>query len=173
MLSREHRRFLVVDQLIAAAVVNFLINYAVAWCVFRRIPSVGLHASPGIAGDTIVTAFLLPLITAFATAFIVRLRVGRGQLPPLVLPPARAPAWWRRAVWRRGTILGLAAVLVFALPTVGLLALLGIDQLPLARFLWFKAGFAAGVGLVVTPPLGWWALIDASGFANRSEFRKS
>jgi hypothetical protein len=167
MLSREHRRFLVVDQLIAAAVVNLLINYAVAWCIFRRIPSVGLHASPGIAGDTVVTAFLLPLITAFATAFVVRLRVVRGQLPPLVLAAANAPAWWRRAVWRRGTLLGVAAVLVLALPTVGLFALFGIEQLPLPRFLWFKAGFAAGVGLLVTPPLGWWALIDASGFARR------
>lgn len=173
MLSREHRRFLVVDQLIAAAVVNFLINYAVAWLVFRRVPSVGLRASPGIAGDTIVTAFLLPLITALATAFVVRLRVARGGLPPLDLAAARAPAWWRRPAWLRGTLLGFAAILVLALPTLGVFGLLGIDQLPRARFLWFKAGFAVGLGILVTPPLAWWALVDASGFANRTEFRKS
>ena len=49
MLSREHRRFLVVDQLIGAAVVNFLLNAALAWLVFRRAPSVALYASPGSA----------------------------------------------------------------------------------------------------------------------------
>ncbi len=162
MLSREHRRFLVVDQLIGAAVVNFVINAGLAWLLFRRSPSVAMYASPGIAIDTTVTALVLPLVTALVAAFVVRLRVGRGELPPLPLSATHDSAWSRRSTLRRGALLGVAAVVFAALPTVGAFALAGVGRLPLARFLWFKASFAAAVGMLVTPPLGWWALLDAS-----------
>lgn len=162
MLSREHRRFLVVDQLIGAAIVNFLLNAALAWLLFRRSPSVALYASPGIAIDTVVTALVLPLVTAVVAAFVVRLRVLRGELPPIPTPAANDSAWWRRSTLRRGALLGVAAVVLAALPAIGVFALLRLDRLPRASFIWFKASFAAAVGMLVTPPLGWWALLDAS-----------
>src|SRR5262245_13066404 len=136
MLSREHRRFLVVDQLIGAAVVNFLINAALAWLVFRRVPSVALFASPGIAADTLVTALVLPVLTAFVAAFVVRLRVVRRELPPLALATLRESAWSRRSTLFRGMLLGVAAVVLTALPTVAVFALVGVDRLPRASFIW-------------------------------------
>lgn len=162
MLSREHRRFLVVDQLIGAAVVNFFLNAVLAWLVFRRSPSVALYASPGIAIDTVVTAFVLPLVTALVAAFVVRLRVVRGELPSLPTFTAHESVWSRRSTLQRGALLGVAAAVLVGLPAIGVLALVGVDRLPRASFIWFKASFAAGVGMLVTPPLGWWALIDAS-----------
>ena len=39
--------------------------------------------------------------------------------------------------------------------------LAGARELPRGAFIWFKASFAAFVGVLVTPPLGWWALMDA------------
>ena len=162
MLSREHRRFLVVDQLIGAAVVNFVVNAALAWLLFRHSPSVALYASPGIAIDTAVTALVLPPLTALVAGFVVRLRVVRGELPPLPSFAVRESAWSRRSLWLRGTLLGVGAVLLLAAPTVAGFALLGVDQLSRASFICFKASFAAGVGILVTPALGWWALIDAS-----------
>ncbi len=162
MLSREHRRFLIVDQLVGAAIVNFLINAGLAWSLFRHASTVALYAPPEIAVDTVVTALVLPLVTALVAGYVVRLRVARGELPPLAASTLRASAWSRRSTLSRGTLLGIAAVVLVALPTVAVFALVGPDRLARGSFIWFKASFAAGLGMLVTPPLGWWALIDAS-----------
>jgi hypothetical protein len=93
---------------------------------------------------------------------VVRLRVVRGELPPLARLPAQESAWSRRSTLARGALLGVAAVLLVALPTIGVLALFGVGQLPRGSLICVKASVAAGVGKLVTPPLGGWALLDAS-----------
>jgi hypothetical protein len=160
--SSEHRRFLIVDELIGPAIVNFLLNGAIAWYLFRKLPSVPLRGSPGIALDTLVTAFVLPVLTALIAAWLVRWRVVRRKLSPIPTELLRPSSWSRRSFLVRGTLLGVAALVLVAAPLVLLLAFVGIEQLSLARFVWFKASFAAGVGILVTPLLGWWALMDAS-----------
>jgi hypothetical protein len=54
-----------------------------------------------------------------------------------------------------------------ATPVVILLPRLGVAELSRSTFIWFKASFAAGVGILVTPALGWWALMDASRRARK------
>ena len=49
-----------------------------------------------------------------------------------------------------------------AAPVVVWLAVAGPTQMDLWRFVWFKAAFAAALGVLVTPLLGWWALARAS-----------
>jgi hypothetical protein len=160
--SSEHRRFLIVDELIGPAIVNFLLNGAIAWYLFRKLPSMPLRGSPGIALDTLVTAFMLPVLTALIAAWLVRWRVVRRKLSPIPAELLRPSSWSRRSFLVRGTLLGVAALVLVAVPLVLILALVGIEQLSLVRFIWFKASFAAGVGILVTPLLGWWALMDAS-----------
>ncbi len=160
--SREHRRFLIVDELIGPAIVNFLLNAAIAWYLFRKLPSLPLWGSPGIALDTLGTAFVLPILTTLIAAWLVRWRVVRRKLSPIPAELLRPSSWSRRSFLVRGTLLGVAAVVLVAAPLVLLLALVGMERLSFARFVWFKASFAAGIGLLVTPPLGWWALMDAS-----------
>ena len=160
--SREHRRFLVVDEIVGPAIVNFWLNAGIAWYLFRRLPTVALWGSPGIAADTLGTAFVLPVLTAIIAAWLIPLRVRRRSLLPIPAANLRATAWTRRSWIMRGVLLGLVAVVVVGLPVVGAFALLGVPSLPRPTFVWFKASFAAGVGILVTPPLGWWALMDAS-----------
>lgn len=161
-LSAEHRRFLVVDEIVVPAIVNFAINAALAWLTLRGRATLPLWGASSIAVDTLVTAMVLPILTALVAAFLIRLRVARGTLSPL--PPERlAPSRWsRRSAWVRGALLGAVAVVLLATPLVLVLALAGVDALGASRFIWLKASFATAVGLVVTPPLGWWALVDAS-----------
>ncbi|HEY2747808.1 MAG TPA: hypothetical protein VGL86_24465 [Polyangia bacterium] len=166
-LSREHRRFVIVDGIIGPAIVNFCLNAAAAWLVFRKLESVPLWGSPGIAIDTLVTAFVLPVLTALIAAWLVRVRVVRGKLAPIPTASLDSSRWSRRSSFMRGTLLGVAAVVFVATPAVILFALVGVERLPRASFVWFKASFAAGVGVLVTPPLGWWALVDASSRAER------
>ena len=161
-LSRAHRRFLIVEEIVGSTIVNFLVNGGLAWFLFRSAASVPLWGRSSIATDTLVTAFVLPLLTALITSFFVRAQVNRGKLPPI--PPAeiRSSWWLRRSSAGRGVLLGLAAVGLAGMPVVLLFALAGPAQLSPTSFIVFKASFAAAVGAVVTPLLGWWALVDAS-----------
>lgn len=162
-LSREHRRFLIVDQGVGATVVNFLLNGAIAWSLFRSAVRVPLWGESSIAGDTIVTAFLLPLLTCLIVTRIVHRQLAGGHVLPLAEAP-RSGALQRLAslsTLRRGLILGLAGVVVAALPTVLWFASAGPPELARDSFLWFKASFAAVLAAGVTPLIAWLALMSA------------
>jgi hypothetical protein len=159
--SDAHRRFLVIDEIIISTVVNFLLNAGIAWFLFRST-TVPFWGSSGIAADMLGTAFLMPLLTSLIARWLVPWQVNRGVLPKV--PPAeiRTSAWRRRPGYQRGMLLGLVAMVVVAVPFIALFARLGPAQLTRAHFIWFKASFAAFVGALVTPLLGWWALVEAS-----------
>ena len=159
-ISREHRRFLIVDQAIGPIVVNILLNGVIAWLTFRSVRSVPLWGQSSIAADTFGTALILPIITSLIVGAVVRHQVRRGRLAPLAA--TSSSPWVRRASWQCGVALGAAAMVVVAAPVVAWFALDGPIEMELWRFVWFKAAFAAGLGLLVTPLLGWWALARAS-----------
>jgi hypothetical protein len=161
-ISREHRWFLIVDQGIGPIVVNLLLNGVIAWVMFRSARAVPLWGQSSIAADTLATAFILPLLTSLIVSRVVRYQVRRGRLAPLAVSQGFSSRWARRASWQRGAALGVAAVVLTAVPVVVLLSLTGPMEMGLWRFVWFKAAFAAGLGVLVTPLLGWWALASAS-----------
>lgn len=163
-LSPTHRRFLVIDQGVAPALFNLALNAGIAWVIFHSAEVVPLWGQTSIAGDTFGTAFMLPFMTALIVSRMVSGQVSRGRVPPLPRRPAEG-FFSRLAAsppWRRGALLGAAGVLVAALPVVGFFEWAGPQQLDLHAFLWFKAGFAAALAAVVTPPIGWAALVAAS-----------
>jgi hypothetical protein len=161
-LSRRHLRFLLIDEVLVSTIGNFAINGAIAWCAFRKATSVPLWGSTSLAADTVATAFILPVVTALLASVVVRAQVIRAMLPPL--PPVHLArfAWSGRSPLQRGALVGAASIFVAAAPVVAGFALFGPAQLTTAGFIWFKASFAAALGAVVTPLLGWWALQDAS-----------
>jgi hypothetical protein len=161
-MSRQHLRFLVVEEVIGSTIVNFLLNAGIAWYLFRRAPSVPMWGASSIAVDTLVTAFVLPVLTALIATFIVRQQVRRGKLLPIPADDIGSSRWLARPGWQRGVGLGVASVVLVAAPLVVALTLIGPAQLSSAHFIWFKGSFAAGLGALVTPLLGWWALADAS-----------
>jgi hypothetical protein len=160
-LSREHRRFLVLDQGVAPTIFNFVLNGAIAWLSFRSVSAVPLWGQSSIAADTLVTAFVLPVLTSFIVGALVERQVGRGHVPRLAASQASS-SWARRSRWQRGAALGLAAVVLAASPVVLVFALAGPTELERWSFIWFKATFAAALGALVTPVIGWWALAAAS-----------
>ena len=163
-LSLDHRRLLLVEHGLGAALVNFALNAGIAWLSFSssRVP---LWGTMSIAADTVATGFLLPLSTCLIVDRIMRGQVARGRV--CALPEARrfAPRWIAQSSLRRGTLVGVAGVAVTAVPMVACLALAGVTEMPLPSFVWFKAGFAAALGAVITPLIGWWALVRASATA--------
>ncbi len=163
-LSAEHRRFLLVDQGVGPMAINFLLNGVIAWLLFHSTELVPLWGQSSIASDTLATAFILPLATCLIVSRIVAWQVSSGRVPPLSSPATArfVSLLARRPPLHRGAVLGLAAVLLGAVPVIGWFAVGGPDELTLASFLWFKASFAAVLAAIVTPIIGWVALVTCS-----------
>jgi hypothetical protein len=161
-MSAQHRRFLVVEEVMISTVVNFLLNAGIAWYLFRAKASVPMWGASSIGADTLVTAFVLPVLTAIIASFIVGRAVANGKLLPIPYEAIGASRWLGWRGWQRGVILGVASMAVVAAPLVLALTLAGLRALTPWHFVWFKGSFAAGLGAIVTPLLGWWALADAS-----------
>jgi hypothetical protein len=161
-LHAAHRRLLIVDNGVVSALFNFLLNGAIAWALFRSAAHVPLWGEQSVAGDTLITAFLLPLLTCLIVSRLVTRQVEQGHVPPLrgANLPFSGPS--RLSTGVRGTLLGVTAMAFAAAPLVGALDASGFSGFALWPFVAFKAAFAAVLAAAVTPLVGWWALIRAS-----------
>ena len=161
-LAADHRRFLVVDQGVGPIIVNFLLNAGIAWLMFRSAATVPMWGQSSIAGDTLATAFILPFLTCLIVGKVVAHQVNKGQVRPLSqddLPPSSLAF---RASYQKGALLGAICVVVTAIPVVWLLSTFGLSELARGDFILFKAIFAGVLGGLVTPLIGWWALMNVS-----------
>lgn len=160
-LSAAHRRLLIVDNGVISALFNFALNGAIAWLLFRSLAHVPLWGEQSVAGDTLITAFLLPFLTGLIVTRLVARQVASGHLPPLRGADLPFSAGSRLSTFVRSALLGLAGVALAAALVAALHAsdFGGFDLWP---FIGFKAAFAALLAAAVTPLIGWWALIRAS-----------
>ena len=158
-MSPLHRRYLLLEQGIGAGVFNFVLNAAIAWALFRQMETVPLWGQQSIAGDTIGTAFMLPLMTTLIASRIVRGHVRKGRVPAWVSGASR---WDRlpRGLFLRGVVLGIVCLVVAGLPATGALGVAGIAEMSFGNFIVFKALFAAALAVVVTPIIARLALAD-------------
>ncbi len=158
-LSSAQRRHLVVGQSIVPALINFVLNGAIGFAMFRSVAELPLFGDPSIVADTLGTCFFLPAITCLIVTPIVRGRVRKGVAQPL----AALPGWlapFHRSLLQRAFALGLATVaLAGGLAVLALLAL-GVEALAFTPFLFFKAVFAGLLGGLVTPLIALLALAD-------------
>lgn len=162
-LRPEHRRFLLLEQGLGAALFNLLLNGGIAWLMVRSLRTVPTWGGDlSIAGDTIATAFLLPFITCLVVTRLARAQVEKGRLPAL--------GWHRssHAVLRRlpsrvlprAAVLGLACAVALGPVVVWTLALLEVRELAAWPFVVFKAAFAGALAALVTPVVALGALGD-------------
>ena len=164
-LELAHRRFLLIEQGVGAAIFNLLLNGAIAYFVARSLDTVPLWGRDvSIAGDTIFTTFLLPFFTCLFVTRLARTQVEKGKLPPLSWRRT-SHATLRRLPARtssRAVVLGLAGLIGFAPVAVWTLVALEVDTLGFWSFVTFKALFAAVLAALFTPLIALIALGDAS-----------
>jgi hypothetical protein len=135
-------------QAFGSVFVNTAIGVAFAWPL-RHEPHIDAWGYPSVAADTLISGFLLSVLTIVVGSLFVRLDMRLGRVEPLVQtkPWASAPV----GVWKRAVIFGP----IFAIPSVLIaLAVLGaMDQrhFTFGAFLQFKIVFTALLGMVVTP----------------------
>jgi len=152
-MSNGHARFIVVDHGVGGAVVNFVLNGAIAWLLFRHLDIVPLWGQQSIAGDTIGTTFFLPFLTCLIVTPLARHQAEASHLGRLDWTLSSHPLlrWLPSGTVRRGLVLGLVCAAVVAPPALSLLSVLGITDLTFWHFVTFKASFAAVLALVVQP----------------------
>jgi hypothetical protein len=156
-LSSAQRRYLVFEQGLGSIFVNLGLNAGIAWALFGGVGSVPLWGAQSIAGDTIGTCLLLPLLTTLIVSALTHRAIRTGRLDALSavsLPLAGRPL-------ARGVVLSLASVALVAPLAIGGFVLARTPELSFGDFVLFKATFAALLGLPITPLVAWAALADA------------
>jgi len=161
-MSPAHRRFLLLEQGVGAAIFNFALNAGIAWLLFHHLDTVPIRGQQSIAGDTIATSLILPFLTCLIVTPTVRRRVRHGGIAPLARRDAAAVplAWLPGRTWLRALVFAGLGALAFAPVTIVVLDALGVAAQSLRQFILFKASFAALAALVVTPVISVAALAD-------------
>jgi hypothetical protein len=163
-LSKAQRLFLVNEQIIGPAIINFVLNALIVWLVFRPSSSVPVWGDPGVAFDVSSTLFVLPLLTCLITTPLVRRAVQNGKVAPLAWGPAdhsllrRLPS----GLFARAVVLGVATTLLTAPVVIVLLGFIGVQDVPLLTFAIAKGAFCAVVAMLVTPLAALYALAQVS-----------
>jgi hypothetical protein len=160
-VSSDYRKYLV-GQAVIGAGINFLLNGAIGWLLFRHLPRIPLYGEQSVAGDVVGTSFLLPVLVCLIATPLIRREVREARLSAddRLRPGAGRSAWVPRNLVLRAVVLGVLATLLVSPGTILTLLALGVDSLALRPFLMFKAGFAAALAALITPIGAAWALED-------------
>jgi len=162
-LDPQQRRFLILEHGVVGFAINVVINFAIAWAMFRGAETVPLWGEQSIGGDTLGTSFFLPAITCLIVTPLVRGAVRKGAAPAF----SGALAGWLRPfqlrVPLRALALGLASVALAGGLAVALLTVLGVEALGLGAFLGWKALYAGALAAFVQPAIALLALADKPG----------
>jgi hypothetical protein len=164
-MSPRHRQYLVLEQGIGSGIFNVGLNAAIAWLLFRGMDAVPLWGQQSIAGDTIGTAFMLPLLTTLIASRVVYRHVRRGRVPAWAVSDGSVLRRLPDGLGWRGTVLGIACLALAGLPATGVLGAAGVAEMSFGGFICFKALFAGVLAMMVTPIIARLALADASGSA--------
>ena len=158
-LAASQQRFLLVEQSLVPFGINFVLNGAIAWALFRAAESVPFAGQSSIVGDTLITSFLLPLLTCLIVTALLQKQIATGKLARFAEAPRGLAGFLAaRGKLARGALLGVAAVVLVALPTLLALSAAGVEALARDSFLWFKAVYAGGLAALVQPAIAWLAL---------------
>lgn len=152
--------------IIGTAVVNLVINVALAWVTVRGEASVPVWSlpvvgDPSTAVDTVGTLFFLPLFTSLFCTAAVRRELRSGTLEPLAWPHVGTLDRLTGGRLRRGLVLvGLCTALLAPL-VIGILLGVHFDDVSRSEFIIFKAAFAVMLGAAVTPLIAVRAMAEA------------
>lgn len=161
-MDRKLTRYLFVEQPIGAFVVNFILNAAIAWGVFRGASHVPLWGETSIAGDTIATSFILPFLSVLIATPLVQRDVLHGKASPDDVRGYDARVrWLPRQILRRALVLGLVGLVVAGPLAVLGLWLAGVTLVPMPHFIWVKAMYAAVLGALLAPGIAVAAIANA------------
>jgi len=162
-MTPAQRRYLFVECVIGAAVINALINGGLGWVATRGLATFPVWKLPGVAADLMATAYGVSFGTCIGAAVQVRVDRKRGRISTPESVPERLALIIQampRGLLARSIALGIASLAALG-PFIALgLFLYGAAELGRQPFIAVKAGFSALEGAAVTPVIVLAALLD-------------
>ena len=155
-LTPAHRRFLIRDALLIAAVVNGALNALIAWLFTLDEKEIPLAKAPLVGGpsvlvDTVATCFILPFLTTLVITTIIWKEMRDGHLTKLPRPPDSFAARLPDTRLRRATWVGLICLAIFGpICAIGVL-LFDYGDISVGEFVLYKTIFGIVLGAMVTP----------------------
>lgn len=165
-LPAPHRRWIVLNALLATAAINLVVNALLAFLFTRGQPDVPFWVRPfsetGTLDDTLGTIFLLPLITCLLITAVIWRELRTGALDSISLtdPAGRLLDRLPPAGIRRALAFGAITFVLVAPPVALILALIDFGTISCAHFIVFKTCFAIALGALVTPVIALKAMTD-------------
>jgi hypothetical protein len=161
-----HLRWIVLNAVLGAALVNLVLSAALFWLSVRGRASVPVWPSgsvfaPSVLGDTVGTSLVLPFTTCLLCTAAVRRELAGGRLSRLRL----AGVWWvLRALpvdrLRRSVLCGVLTTVCAAPVIASILSGVDTETLAAETFGVLKVAYAVGLGALVTPLIAWRAMAD-------------
>jgi hypothetical protein len=165
-LPPANRRWIVVNAVIAAAAINLILNGAIDWLGVRGLDEVSVWGGPAdetnFLWSTILTLFLLPLVTCALVTTAIRRDVRQGTLESL--ERLRTVHRWLGALpatrLRRGIAFGALAVVAVTPPLVAALLLADVSELTRQQYVVSHTALAVLLGALVTPTIALYAMAE-------------
>jgi hypothetical protein len=134
------------------AVINAVLNPAIAWLGNRRMVFVPLSGDNSILVDTAVTCIVMSLLVSlFVTPATEReLRAGKIEVADSVIREARVLAHFPSRAWSLGLAAGIVAAVVITPLMFAALRALGLSGLAFVEFALLKVVYTAVLGYAVT-----------------------
>lgn len=153
--------YVVKDALLIAAL-NAAINAAYTWYLWRHAEPLRLFGPGGIAVDLATTPVVIALLSTLLGTTVARRKLEDGRVA--VRPGICAPSVLHRlpqSVIARSATLAAAAVVLLALPLLGLLPSWGDGAMTLGAAVGTKVAITVAMSLLIVPVVIWAALADA------------
>lgn len=150
-MVRTVRRYLFVGGALAL-VVNVAINAAAGAAIYGDLAAVSLGGDHGLAGDTIVGAFLIGFFTLLIVAPEARREVRAGRL--IGGGKRSLPAWFARRPVVTALLGGVVSAVVIGGATVAIVGALDLAPMSVRAFLAFKIAFAGAWGTLAAVLVG-------------------
>jgi hypothetical protein len=165
-LPAPHRRWIILKALLVTAVLNVLINAAIAWLSIRGQETVPMWGLPlvetSIFWNVVGTLFLLPLITSVLVTISIRRDVKLGALTSVSYLRSDFPRLGRSHPTgpRRGVDFGAISVAAVAPILILVLVVAGSPELTRGQFIVYQTAFAVALGWFVTPVIALFAMAE-------------
>jgi hypothetical protein len=153
-MNRSHIKYLIIEQVILAFIINYIINAAIGYFAYRGIASLPAWGVKSIVMDSVIMAFLLTFIVAFLVTMTTHKKVRGGRLESMT---------WRRTSnallaklpqgnFMRALVLAVIFAAIITPLVISGLTLFNIREMSHTTFVHYK-GFLAGLNAIIVAPL--------------------
>jgi hypothetical protein len=157
-MTDAHRRYVQTETRISI-VLSIVLSLVFAWLVFPKTGAIPFGGMGGIAFDLLPTTFMIVLMTTVALSLLTRARKKKGSIASLDLQSVeqgRSAKVARRLPGHfllRAILLAVGACAIFLPLMIGVLYVLGVEQMAFWPFMLFKAVYGAFLAALFTPAI--------------------